>query len=299
MANNSSDSGYQRTGEGFETPQGCPGSGKLTFVTEGLGNDSVDLSSGFAIPLHLVTYTLVTLVSLLIYWARLHWGWEVREQKAPSFFSMLLAREDSWMRTQRGQSSLDYLLFQRLLLAITLLLQIFSLVAMSIHYKYGGVTPISEFYNHEDYGHWNLTVAIAHGSFRHMKQKFHTWYNLYHIIVSALMPWLFWAAARILLPPCPPHSEEQSSTVVINGLDPKEHTTTAIRCPSSPVLPTPPSPQEVLRQEVPKDPAAGVCLGQGHSLPQEAPVEVQVCPGGSAGAGLLQWPPLLLLALPS
>ena len=43
------------------------------------------------------------------------------------------------------------------------------------------------------------------------------------------MPWLFWAAARILLPPCPPHSEEQSSTVVINGLDPKEHTTTAIR----------------------------------------------------------------------
>ena len=233
MANNSSDSGYQRTGEGFETPQGCPGSGKLKFVTEGLGNDSVDLSSGFAIPLHLVTYTLVTLVSLLIYWARLHWGWEVREQKAPSFFSMLLAREDSWMRTHRGQSALDYLLFQRLLLAITLLLQIFSLVAMSIHYKYGGVTPISDFYNHEYWGHWNLTTAIAHGSFRHMKQKFHTWYNLYHIIVSALMPWLFWAAARILLPPCPPHSEEQSSTVVINGLDPKEHTTTAIRCCSS------------------------------------------------------------------
>ena len=68
MATNSSNSGYQRTGEGFETLSGCPGSGKLTFVTEGLGDDSVDLSSGFAIPLHLVTYTLVTLVSLLIYW---------------------------------------------------------------------------------------------------------------------------------------------------------------------------------------------------------------------------------------
>ena len=230
MANNSSDSGYQRTGEGFLTPQGCPGSGKLTFVTEGLGNDSVDLSSGFAIPLHLVTYTLVTLVSLLIYWARLHWGWEVREQKAPSFFSMLLAREDSWIAAHRGQSALDYLLFQRLLLAPTLLLQIFSLTAFSLHTNLGRQTKFEDAVDQEGAPmNSSLTYYIQKGTFGNLSNRWDAWWNYYHITVSALLPWVVWAAARIILPPSPPLSEEQSSTVVIRGLDPKEHTTTAIR----------------------------------------------------------------------
>ena len=246
------------------------------------GNDLRAFGSGYAIFAHLAIFSLFALVSatnisfgfcllvdqisLAAYFCRLRWGWEEKEVKmminivhldslplrqvgAPPLVDLLLGREDKWMLKERGEAALDYLNFQRMLIIISLQINLFSAIAFLVNYF--APTPRTNLKEHED--GFSFTPFVNQTSLSNLRQD--SDWHYYHIFASSLLPYLVLLTAFLFIPTCltsgdnPPSRSSISqfvsgcplsakepfyillspSTVVVHGLNQKEHSPMVIR----------------------------------------------------------------------
>ena len=246
------------------------------------GNDLRAFGSGYAIFAHLAIFSLFALVSatnisfgfcllvdqisLAAYFCRLRWGWEEKEVKiminivhldslplrqvgAPPLVDLLLGREDKWMLKERGEAALDYLNFQRMLIIISLQINLFSAIAFLVNYF--APTPRTNLKEHED--GFSFTPFVNQTSLSNLRQD--SDWHYYHIFASSLLPYLVLLTAFLFIPTCltsgdnPPSRSSTSqfvfgcplsakepfcillshSTVVVHGLNQKEHSPMVIR----------------------------------------------------------------------
>ena len=246
------------------------------------GNDLRAFGSGYAIFAHLAIFSLFALVSainisfgfcllvdqisLAAYFCRLRWGWEEKEVKmminivhldslplrqvgAPPLVDLLLGREDKWMLKERGEAALDYLNFQRMLIIISLQINLFSAIAFLVNYF--APTPRTNLKEHED--GFSFTPFVNQTSLSNLRQD--SDWHYYHIFASSLLPYLVLLTAFFFIPTCltsgdnPPSRSSTSqfvsgcplfakepfcillfpSTVVVHGLNQKEHSPMVIR----------------------------------------------------------------------
>ena len=244
------------------------------------GNDLRAFGSGYAIFAHLAIFSVFALVSannvslcilvfqisLAAYFCRLRWGWEEKEVKmminivhldslplrqvgAPPLVDLLLGREDKWMLKERGEAALDYLNFQRMLIIISLQINLFSAIAFLVNYF--APTPRTNLKEHED--GFSFTPFVNQTSLSNLRQD--SDWHYYHIFASSLLPYLVLLTAFLFIPTCltsgdnPPSRSSISqfvsgcplsakepfyillspSTVVVHGLNQKEHSPMVIR----------------------------------------------------------------------
>ena len=246
------------------------------------GNDLRAFGSGYAIFAHLAIFSVFALVSannisfgfcilvdqisLAAYFCRLRWGWEEKEVKmminivhldslplrqvgAPPLVDLLLGREDKWMLKERGEAALDYLNFQRMLIIISLQINLFSAIAFLVNYF--APTPRTNLKEHED--GFSFTPFVNQTSLSNLRQD--SDWHYYHIFASSLLPYLVLLTAFLFIPTCltsgdnPPSRSSTSqfvsgcplfakepfcillfpSTVVVHGLNQKEHSPMVIR----------------------------------------------------------------------
>ena len=246
------------------------------------GNDLRAFGSGYAIFAHLAIFSVFALVSannisfglcilvdqisLAAYFCRLRWGWEEKEVKmminivhldslplrqvgAPPLVDLLLGREDKWMLKERGEAALDYLNFQRMLIIISLQINLFSAIAFLVNYF--APTPRTNLKEHED--GFSFTPFVNQTSLSNLRQD--SDWHYYHIFASSLLPYLVLLTAFFFIPTCltsgdnPPSRSSTSqfvsgcplfakepfcillfpSTVVVHGLNQKEHSPMVIR----------------------------------------------------------------------
>ena len=246
------------------------------------GNDLRAFGSGYAIFAHLAIFSLFALVSatnisfgfcllvdqisLAAYFCRLRWGWEEKEVKmminivhldslplrqvgAPPLVDLLLGREDKWMLKERGEAALDYLNFQRMLIIISLQINLFSAIAFLVNYF--APTPRTNLKEHED--GFSFTPFVNQTSLSNLRQD--SDWHYYHIFASSLLPYLVLLTAFLFIPTCltsgdnPPSRSSISqfvsgcplsakepfcillspSTVVVHGLNQKDHSPMVIR----------------------------------------------------------------------
>ena len=246
------------------------------------GNDLRAFGSGYAIFAHLAIFSVFALVSannvslgfcilvfqisLAAYFCRLRWGWEEKEVKtvmcvlhldslplrqvgAPPLLDLLLGREDKWMLKERGEAALDYLNFQRMLIIISLQINLFSAIAFLVNYF--APTPRTNLKEHED--GFSFTPFVNQTSLSNLRQD--SDWHYYHIFASSLLPYLVLLTAFFFIPTCltsgdnPPSRSSTSqfvsgcplfakepfcillfpSTVVVHGLNQKEHSPMVIR----------------------------------------------------------------------
>ena len=246
------------------------------------GNDLRAFGSGYAIFAHLAIFSVFALVSannisfglcilvdqisLAAYFCRLRWGWEEKEVKmminivhldslplrqvgAPPLVDLLLGREDKWMLKERGEAALDYLNFQRMLIIISLQINLFSAIAFLVNYF--APTPRTNLKEHED--GFSFTPFVNQTSLSNLRQD--SDWHYYHIFASSLLPYLVLLTAFLFIPTCltsgdnPPSRSSISqfvsgcplsakepfcillspSTVVVHGLNQKDHSPMVIR----------------------------------------------------------------------
>ena len=250
------------------------------------GNDLRAFGSGYAIFAHLAIFSVFALVSatnisfgfcllvdqisLAAYFCRLRWGWEEKEVKmminivhldslplrqvgAPPLVDLLLGREDKWMLKERGEAALDYLNFQRMLIIISLQINLFSAIAFLVNYF--APTPRTNLKEHED--GFSFTPFVNQTSLSNLRQD--SDWHYYHIFASSLLPYLVLLTAFLFIPTCltsgdnPPSRSSitygrsqfvsgcplsakepfcillSPSTVVVHGLNQKEHSPMVIR----------------------------------------------------------------------
>ena len=71
----------------------CPKSKNLGMLVPGVREEGLDwMASVYGIPAHLVVYSIITLISMALYIARLYWGWEYKCEGAPSLFRIVTMR---------------------------------------------------------------------------------------------------------------------------------------------------------------------------------------------------------------
>ena len=193
------------------------------------GNDLRAFGSGYAIFAHLAIFSLFALVSatnisfgfcllvdqisLAAYFCRLRWGWEEKEVKmminivhldslplrqvgAPPLVDLLLGREDKWMLKERGEAALDYLNFQRMLIIISLQINLFSAIAFLVNYF--APTPRTNLKEHED--GFSFTPFVNQTSLSNLRQD--SDWHYYHIFASSLLPYLVLLTAFLFIPTC-------------------------------------------------------------------------------------------------
>ena len=193
------------------------------------GNDLRAFGSGYAIFAHLAIFSVFALVSannisfgfcilvdqisLAAYFCRLRWGWEEKEVKmminivhldslplrqvgAPPLVDLLLGREDKWMLKERGEAALDYLNFQRMLIIISLQINLFSAIAFLVNYF--APTPRTNLKEHED--GFSFTPFVNQTSLSNLRQD--SDWHYYHIFASSLLPYLVLLTAFLFIPTC-------------------------------------------------------------------------------------------------
>ena len=173
----------------------------------------------------------------------------LRQVGAPPLVDLLLGREDKWMLKERGEAALDYLNFQRMLIIISLQINLFSAIAFLVNYF--APTPRTNLKEHED--GFSFTPFVNQTSLSNLRQD--SGWHYYHIFASSLLPYLVLLTAFLFIPTCltsgdnPPSRSSTSqfvsgcplfakepfcillfpSTVVVHGLNQKEHSPMVIR----------------------------------------------------------------------
>ena len=173
----------------------------------------------------------------------------LRQVGAPPLVDLLLGREDKWMLKERGEAALDYLNFQRMLIIISLQINLFSAIAFLVNYF--APTPRTNLKEHED--GFSFTPFVNQTSLSNLRQD--SDWHYYHIFASSLLPYLVLLTAFLFIPTCltsgdnPPSRSSISqfvsgcplsakepfcillspSTVVVHGLNQKDHSPMVIR----------------------------------------------------------------------
>ena len=153
------------------------------------------------------------------------------------------------MLKERGEAALDYLNFQRMLIIISLQINLFSAIAFLVNYF--APTPRTNLKEHED--GFSFTPFVNQTSLSNLRQD--SDWHYYHIFASSLLPYLVLLTAFLFIPTCltsgdnPPSRCSISqfvsgcplsakepfyillspSTVVVHGLNQKEHSPMVIR----------------------------------------------------------------------
>ena len=153
------------------------------------------------------------------------------------------------MLKERGEAALDYLNFQRMLIIISLQINLFSAIAFLVNYF--APTPRTNLKEHED--GFSFTPFVNQTSLSNLRQD--SDWHYYHIFASSLLPYLVLLTAFLFIPTCltsgdnPPSRSSISqfasgcplsakepfcillspSTVVVHGLNQKDHSPMVIR----------------------------------------------------------------------
>ena len=172
---------------------GCPESSNWPGLIVGLGKDSIgSYSAGYSIILHLIFYSGLTVISLIAYSARLYWGWEKKDEEAPSFLNVLLTREDEWLTKKKGRAALDYLKYQRMLFVVCFLIQLISIFAATTNMMAGSNQDHNLAPNTT-----NITRMIDSSSITNLSVESN--WHFYHILCAFLLPYIVILATRLCL----------------------------------------------------------------------------------------------------
>eukprot|EP00092_Neocalanus_flemingeri_P024100 GFUD01026146.1.p1 GENE.GFUD01026146.1~~GFUD01026146.1.p1 ORF type:complete len:520 (+),score=107.25 GFUD01026146.1:67-1626(+) len=171
-----------------------------------------DFSSNWAaIPHHLGLGFLAIMISLPLYCLRL---WitgrrspppEDTVASPPSLLSLVRGRQDDWLKKNKGRAALSYINFQRMLLFMAMVSLVISIISL--------LTNITGLTNVPIYFHKTTIANLDEHSPLH-------WFN---IVISFLLPWLVVFVVRQFMVDKDKRASptrEESSTLVIEGLDP-------------------------------------------------------------------------------
>ena len=142
------------------------------------------------------------------------------------------------MLKERGEAALDYLNFERMLIVISIQINVFSVFSFIVNFCAGERSHHTEYENHY------FTPFVNRTSMSNLSEE-STW-HFYHVIVSFVFPYLVLLTAHLFLPTCLTAGDNPqsrfakelllcftmvhiSSTLVVRGLDYKEHTPMVIR----------------------------------------------------------------------
>ena len=171
------------------------------------------------IPHHLILCSLLTCISLPLY-CLFRWvaGRRAGPRKdsspsPPSLFSLVWGKSDDWVKKEKGRAAFNYINFQRMLLFMALVSLVISSVSLITNYT----------------GHQSKDSPFAKTTITNLSDNslLH-WFN---IITSFILPWLvvmvvkqFMVSRDKIASP----SNEDSRTLVIEGLDPVTFSNAAI-----------------------------------------------------------------------
>ena len=100
------------------------------------------------------------------------------------------------MLKERGEAALDYLNFQRMLIIISLQINLFSAIAFLVNYF--APTPRTNLKEHED--GFSFTPFVNQTSLSNLRQD--SDWHYYHIFASSLLPYLVLLTAFLFIPTC-------------------------------------------------------------------------------------------------
>ena len=174
-----------------------------------------------SIPSHLILGSMFTAISLTIYFViRLvknrseEPSFSNPAGSSPPFLSLVFGRKDHWVKMKKGKAALHFANFLRMMMFLSVVTLIISAVSLLINYMAGKQSDNAPF----------TKTLISHLSDNSL-------YHYYNIIASAILPWLVVMVVRHFMVvrdkiECP--SEESSSTLVVEGLDPEVFSDKAI-----------------------------------------------------------------------
>ena len=203
---------------------------KVPFLDDDqkFGEDLKAFGSGYAIFAHLAIFSALALVgailitisyqhlvtilqiSLAAYYCRFRWGWEEKEVSAscinfssdnqivhyqvgaPPLLDILLGREDEWMLKERGEAALDFLNFERMLIVISMQINVLSGFSFIVNYCAGDRS-------HETENHY-FTPFVNRTSMSNLMED--SDWHFYHVTVSFIFPYLVLLTAHFFLPTC-------------------------------------------------------------------------------------------------
>ena len=98
------------------------------------------------------------------------------------------------MLKERGEAALDYLNFERMLMVISIQINIFSVFSFIVNFCAGERSHHTEYENHY------FTPFVNRTSMSNLSEE-STW-HFYHVIVSFVFPYLVLLTAHLFLPTC-------------------------------------------------------------------------------------------------
>lgn len=124
----------------------------------------------------------------------------IHQKTAPPLLDILLGRKDEWMLKERGEAALDYLNFERMLIIISIQINVLSVFAFLVNLLAGERVH----YHHPDADidqeEFSFTPFINQTSMSNLKLDSH--WHFYHVIASFLFPYLVLLTAHHFLPTC-------------------------------------------------------------------------------------------------
>jgi len=165
-----------------------------------------------SIPSHLILGSMFTFVSLTIYFIirlvknRSEPSFPNTAGSTPPFLPLVFGMKDHWLRTKKGKPALHFANFLRMIMFLAVVTLVISAVSLLINYMAGKQTDDDPFTQ-------TLISNLSDNSP----------YHYFNIIASAILPWLVVMVVRHFMVvrdkiECP--SDESSSTLVVEGLDP-------------------------------------------------------------------------------
>ena len=111
---------------------------------------------------------------------------------APPLLDILLGREDEWMLKERGEAALDFLNFERMLIVISMQINVLSGFSFIVNYCAGDRSHATE--NHY------FTPFVNRTSMSNLMED--SDWHFYHVTVSFIFPYLVLLTAYFFLPTC-------------------------------------------------------------------------------------------------